>query len=85
VNLSTADHWAFNHSARRRAELSPEVQSWAEEVALDEQGHVRMVRQVRLDTSWSAMHLLPQSDAASIPLMLCDAPLTVPHVLCVQC
>lgn len=31
----------------RRAELSSEVQSWAEEVALDEQGHVRMVRQVR--------------------------------------
>lgn len=30
----------------RRAPLSPEVQSWAEEVALDEQGHVRMVREV---------------------------------------
>lgn len=31
----------------RRANLSEEVQSWAEEVALDEQGHVRMIRQVR--------------------------------------
>jgi hypothetical protein len=30
----------------RKAALSPEVQSWAEEVALDEQGHVRMVREV---------------------------------------
>lgn len=33
--------------AHRKAPLTPEVQSWAEEVALDEQGHVRMVRQVR--------------------------------------
>jgi hypothetical protein len=32
--------------ACRRASLSEEVQAWAEEVALDEQGHVRMVRQV---------------------------------------
>jgi rubrerythrin len=31
----------------RRAALSEEVQAWAEEVALDEQGHVRMVREVR--------------------------------------
>lgn len=30
----------------KRASLSEEVQSWAEEVALDEQGHVRMVREV---------------------------------------
>lgn len=30
----------------RRASLSEEVQAWAEEVALDEQGHVRMVREV---------------------------------------
>eukprot|EP00879_Flechtneria_rotunda_P018960 GHRR01019904.1.p2 GENE.GHRR01019904.1~~GHRR01019904.1.p2 ORF type:complete len:107 (+),score=35.29 GHRR01019904.1:608-928(+) len=30
----------------RRANLSPEVQAWAQEVALDEQGHVRMVREV---------------------------------------
>lgn len=30
----------------RKAPLSPDVQAWAEEVALDEQGHVRMVRQV---------------------------------------
>eukprot|EP00882_Tetradesmus_deserticola_P001009 GHRQ01001092.1.p1 GENE.GHRQ01001092.1~~GHRQ01001092.1.p1 ORF type:complete len:409 (+),score=152.07 GHRQ01001092.1:202-1428(+) len=30
----------------KRAKLSPEVQAWAEEVALDEQGHVRMVREV---------------------------------------
>jgi hypothetical protein len=34
-------------SVCRRANLSTEVQAWAEEVALDEQGHVRMVRQVR--------------------------------------
>eukprot|EP00878_Enallax_costatus_P000877 GHUV01001004.1.p1 GENE.GHUV01001004.1~~GHUV01001004.1.p1 ORF type:complete len:475 (+),score=107.17 GHUV01001004.1:451-1875(+) len=30
----------------RKANLSPDVQEWAEEVALDEQGHVRMVREV---------------------------------------
>ncbi|KAF6253913.1 ferritin-like domain-containing protein [Scenedesmus sp. NREL 46B-D3] len=30
----------------QRANLSTEVQAWAEEVALDEQGHVRMVREV---------------------------------------
>jgi hypothetical protein len=30
----------------RRAQLSNQVQPWAEEVALDEQGHVRMIRQV---------------------------------------
>lgn len=30
----------------RKAKLSPDVQEWAEEVALDEQGHVRMIREV---------------------------------------
>ncbi len=35
-----------SHHARRKANLSNEMQPWIEEVALDEQGHVRMIREV---------------------------------------
>lgn len=61
--------WWCSHVCCRKANLSPEVQAWAEEVALDEQGHVRMVRQVGLPNSVPSKQALAPSLSGAHPLL----------------